>query len=52
MRSKNFQSKEEQKIFQRFLGPKKSKWICSKNLQIKGKQTESIVIKQQKNLEK
>jgi hypothetical protein len=43
-------AKRNKKVFQSFLGPKKSK--CSKNLQIKGQQTGSIVIKQQKNLEK
>ena len=33
-------------------GTKRNKWICSKNLQIKGKQIGSIVKKQQKNREK
>ncbi len=51
-RSKNFQSKEEQKVFQSFLGPKKSKWVCDKNLQIKGKQNRVNRDKATKNLEK
>ena len=52
-RSKIFRSKEEQKKeFQSFLGTKRSKWICSKILQIKRKQTGSIVKKQQQNREK
>jgi len=52
-RSRIFWSKEEQKkVFQSFLRTKRSKWICSKKLQIKGKQTGSIVIKPKKIGEK
>ena len=52
-RSNIFRRKEEhQKVFQSFLGTKRSKLIYSKTLQIKGKRTCSIVIKQQKTREK
>jgi len=43
---------EQKEGFQSFLGTKRRKWVCSKNFQITGKQTGSIVIKQQKNREK
>jgi hypothetical protein len=46
------EAKKNKKVFRSFLGPKKSKWVCDKNLQIKGKQNWVNRDKATKNLEK